>query len=122
MSFEEDFLLDNKEELCWYTLQVLNNEERCVSLIKEHISHNKLQDKIVDIKVLKEFSVLESEDYPADSDYLPKRGFRSTEKSVWVKISNGSYKKISIVEKKPFSGMIFIKMEHNPELFKIVSS
>ncbi|GCE63206.1 transcription termination/antitermination protein NusG [Candidatus Mycoplasma haematohominis] len=113
---------DSEPSFYWYTLRVLRNEEKCIDQIREHIALKRLQNKIVDVKLFKEYSIVETEEYPPNSDFLPKKGFKSTPTSIWVQLANGNYKRIRLVEKKPFSGMVFIKMEFDMELFKMVRS
>ncbi|AEW44873.1 transcription antitermination protein NusG [Mycoplasma haemocanis str. Illinois] len=110
---------NNFVEHYWYTLRSLVNEDKLSSLISDYVSHHKLGDRILEIKFFQEFRVVEGEEISSDSDLLPKRGFKSSPTSVWVKLSNGNYKRLKVVERRPFKGMIFIKMEHDHELFRL---
>lgn len=122
LSEEENVGADSEPTFHWYTLRVLRNEERCIDQIKEHIALRKLQNKILDVKYFKEYSISETEEYPPYSDLLPKKGFKSTPTSIWIRLPNGNYRRIRLIEKKPFSGMVFIKMEFDMDLFKMVRS
>lgn len=120
---DRDDDLDNDiETLGWYSLRVMRDEKRCVDQIMEHIAVNNLQSKIVEVKYLKEYAIVESEEYSPNSEFLPKRGFKNTDKSIWVWLPNGNYKRIRVTTKKPLSGMIFIKMQFDLDLFKMIRS
>lgn len=106
-------------EFNWFTLRTLVDEEKLINSINEFVEHHKLNDRIRDIKFFREFKIIESEEFSPSSDLLPKRGFKASKTSAWVKLSNGNYKRIKLVEKRPFKGMIFINMDYDADLFKL---
>lgn len=129
--FDKEEILDQDDDLedgfesqslGWYSLRVMRNEERCVAQIKEHIAMRNLQEKIVEVKYLKEYVIVESEEFDPHSEFLPKRGFKNTDRSIWIRLTNGNYKRIRVTERKPLSGMIFIKMVFDLDLFKMIRS
>ncbi|OAL10281.1 transcriptional antiterminator [Candidatus Mycoplasma haematobovis] len=107
------------QEFSWYTLRTLLDEEKLINSINEFIGHHKLSDRIREVKFFREHKIIESEEFSPSSDLLPKRGFKASKTSAWVKLSNGNYKRLKLVEKRPFKGMIFINMDYDFDLFKL---
>lgn len=102
----------------WYVLKThMNNEDSVAKTLKEHVVTFSLEEKIADILVLKNYKIVESEEYHASSEKLPEKSFRSTKKSQWLHLRNGNYMKVRIQEEKPYRGMIFLHMVSDLKLF-----
>lgn len=111
----------NKFLVAWYTLKTsVNNEDYIAKTIRENTHSYNLQEIILEVQNIKDVRI-EEKSYPQNSEELPKKVFRNTKKSQWVRLRDGSYKKIRIIEDKPFKGLIFVKLKLTDKNRKIIT-
>lgn len=105
---------NSNQKYLWYALKKnINTEDAIAKSILQHVVTYGMQDKIADVRVLKNYQIVE-EDFAPNSDLLPKKLFRNSKKNHWIRLKNGHYKKVKIVEEKPFKGLIFLKLAVDP--------
>ncbi|MDQ0514048.1 transcription antitermination factor NusG [Mycoplasmoides fastidiosum] len=106
----------------WYALKTnVSNEDSVAKMIREHITSYRLEHAIVDVLVVKDYRIEESEEIHPSSEKLPK-AFRITKKSQWIQIRNGNFIRVRIIESKPYQGMIFVRMLNEPKIHRAVLS
>lgn len=72
---------NSNQKYLWYALKKnINTEDAIAKSILQHVVTYGMQDKIADVRVLKNYQIVE-EDFTPNSDLLPKKLFRNSKKN-----------------------------------------
>lgn len=69
-----------EQKYLWYALKKnISNEDSIAKIIREHVITYQMEKEIADVQVIKDYKIIE-EEFPPNSDLLPKKIFRNSKK------------------------------------------